>query len=100
MTEYNETKLSRRTVMARIGGLAVTAYTVPSFTTLSTAQAASSASAASAASAASSASPASAPSAASGPSGPSNTMTSDECESGGGSVVTSEDGVTLVCQPG
>jgi hypothetical protein len=27
-------------------------------------------------------------------------MTSDECVSGGGSVVTSEDGVTLVCQPG
>lgn len=129
MTKQDDTALNRRKALARIGGLAVAAYTVPAFTTLSMARASSSASAASPASAASEASAASpasaaseaspasaaseasaaspasaasAASAASDPSGPSRsqtTITADECVAGGGRVVTRSDGVS-VCEQG
>ena len=81
MMSDNENDLSRRKLLARIGGLAAAAYAAPAFTTMSMAHASdgassgSSASSESSASSVSSMSEASDPSVASGPS---------DCESMGG----------------
>ena len=95
MTEKTKTELSRRHLLARIGGLAAAAYTIPAFTTMSMAHASDGGSAASAESAASSpsetsdASEASDVSAASGMSEASLSSSASGCEPG-----TSWDGKT------
>jgi hypothetical protein len=80
MTIKKPTDLSRRHLIARIGTLAVAAYTVPAFTTMSMAHASSGASAASSQSSASEQSAQSSTSTASGQSKSSGPSNLEECE--------------------